>query len=857
MLETVDAEWFAEDYGGSEALSGSDWGNEHEESTCLDANALLREDQRGGLEIGPPIDSLPPVLNEAELAILDAEAEEHELERLVSMGVLKEQDPNLASEKLTVTFVHTWKHGGERPGWWRRARLVARQYKWASLMGDEETFSPASVVPLARHLLLLAQNWDTPIWVCDVKDAYLNVAQPEDEPVVVMVSGKWWQLGRVLPGQRRGAQAWWVQLQGDLQDINMEGLPEVPTLMRSLEGRQAMQVHVDDMLMTGDVDRTDQVSGPFNKPGDEWEFLKRRFTIEEDGSITVRPAARFYIDIYDLLERPRHRSTPGPGAGDSLFQVDDSEILNNSESSLFRTVVGKLLYMSNERPDAQVVIQYLAGKASSPSKQAMRVLKHLAGYLHATQGFGVNLRNSKGWSVLRPSTRERNEEAAMDTHGERDNPAAKDLIEVISDSNFANDRSTRKSLSSGQIYINQALMYSFVRGQKVVTLSSGEAELVALTQAVSEGILIQKAWEFLVDDDACMVARTDSSVARAISQRAGVGRVRHLQTSCLWIQQWVSMRRLRVAAIPTEMNPADAGTKILTAKRLQMLCGVMGIVNEDGTRVGTTNAREDLHVSGLQLRRALKMVQAVLTVQLQGCANVGENGQSSSIEETFYVMRVIVEGIFEGIFDYVFICIYYLQKHFDVFNANYVVGGLLMILVMVVIYVMFVVQWRITIDVRGGGRQRGLEHGYVGPSTEGAYSKAAFKEDLSPTTRTARTPPTTQTSASSSTLRSFPATPMPKTSTTSERIQRLDPSPSGHEASQEASSSGAQSIPEAPTSTQNESSPGKFAKQCEERYTPSQSTFNTSWCVKLSGGAGRSGAGRSGDQCNQLYGTRL
>ena len=156
----------------------------------MDANALLREDQRGGLEIGPPIDSLPPVFNEAELAILDAEAEEHELERLVSMGVLKEQDPTLASEKLTVTFVHTWKHGGERPGWWRRARLVAGQYKWASLMGDEETFSPASVVPLARHLLLLAQNWDTPIWVCDVKDAYLNVAQPEDEPVVVMVSGK-------------------------------------------------------------------------------------------------------------------------------------------------------------------------------------------------------------------------------------------------------------------------------------------------------------------------------------------------------------------------------------------------------------------------------------------------------------------------------------------------------------------------------------------------------------------------------------------------------------------------------------------------------------------------------------------
>ena len=206
----------------------------------------------------------------------------------------------------------------------------------------------------------------------------------------------------------------------------------------------------------------------------------------------------------------------------------------------------------------------------------------------------MNLRNSKGWSVLCHPKHAADDEVQMDGQAANDNPAAKDWIEVISDSNFANDRTSRKSLSSGQIYINQALVYSFVRGQKVVTLSSGEAELVALTQAVSEGILIQKAWEFLVDEDACMVARTDSSVARAISQRAGVGRVRHLQTSCLWIQQWVALRRLRVAAIPTEMNPADAGTKILTAKRLEMLCGVMGVVNEHGARVGTDNVREDL-----------------------------------------------------------------------------------------------------------------------------------------------------------------------------------------------------------------------------------------------------------------------
>ena len=136
-------------------------------------------------------------------------------------------------------------------------------------MGDEETFSPASIAPLSRHLLLLAQQWNTPIWICDVKDAYLNVEQPPDEPVVVLIGDHYFELGRVLPGQRRGAQVWWRQLQGDLSECNMEGLPEVPTLLRSLEGRQATQVHVDDMMMTGDEEPTNKVVHPERQVRDE------------------------------------------------------------------------------------------------------------------------------------------------------------------------------------------------------------------------------------------------------------------------------------------------------------------------------------------------------------------------------------------------------------------------------------------------------------------------------------------------------------------------------------------------------------------------------------------------------------
>ena len=76
----------------------------------------------------------------------------------------------------------------------------------------------------------------------DVKDAYLCVPQPEDEPVVVTAprsyvnkfgASKTWKLGRVLPGQRRGAQEWYHQLAGDLNNASLESMPEVPTLYRA------------------------------------------------------------------------------------------------------------------------------------------------------------------------------------------------------------------------------------------------------------------------------------------------------------------------------------------------------------------------------------------------------------------------------------------------------------------------------------------------------------------------------------------------------------------------------------------------------------------------------------------------
>ncbi|CAJ1340863.1 unnamed protein product, partial [Effrenium voratum] len=149
----------------------------------------------------------PPSLPEEEVDLLDLQSERIEVSRLVKTNVLRPIDSEAAAHfpQLSTRFVKVWKL---KEKWYRRARLVARQYKWATDMALWETFSPASTSAGVRLLIVASQLMQTPIFTADVRDAYLNVPQPEDQPVAISSPKSWgdppqyWQLMKYLPGQR-------------------------------------------------------------------------------------------------------------------------------------------------------------------------------------------------------------------------------------------------------------------------------------------------------------------------------------------------------------------------------------------------------------------------------------------------------------------------------------------------------------------------------------------------------------------------------------------------------------------------------------------------------------------------------
>ena len=180
---------------------------------------------------------------------------------------------------------------------------------------------------------------------------------------------------------------------------------------------------------------------------------------------------------------------------------------------------------------------------------------------------------------------------------------------MVTDADYAGNKNDRRSTASFQIFIDGNLMESRVRSQKAIALSSGESEFVAIVAGCSDGLLIRHLWMAMVGEPCEMRIRSDSSAARAMVQRQGIGRVRHLDAALLWVQQKEKDKVFCAAAIGTELNCADVGTKNLTRSRLYGLLFMLKTINNVGERIGQQEFK-DLEYKE-RMRKATKKIMKV------------------------------------------------------------------------------------------------------------------------------------------------------------------------------------------------------------------------------------------------------
>ena len=132
-------------------------------------------------------DEEPPITSEEHLQMLDEQAKKNEVERMLEMPAMEKSSQEEVGEcngyTISTKSVITWKHRLEQGGWFRRARLVARQFK--SSIDLDQTFAPTSIMVLPKMLIHLMLNVFKHFraMTLDIKDAFLMASQQMKRPL--------------------------------------------------------------------------------------------------------------------------------------------------------------------------------------------------------------------------------------------------------------------------------------------------------------------------------------------------------------------------------------------------------------------------------------------------------------------------------------------------------------------------------------------------------------------------------------------------------------------------------------------------------------------------------------------------
>ena len=107
------------------------------------------------------------------------------------------------------------------------------------------------------------------------------------------------------------------------------------------------------------------------------------------------------------------------------------------------------------------------------------------------------------------------------------------------------------------------LLRAWSKTQATIALSSGESETLAAIRGGTEALGMLSLMRDL-GVEMTSTLRLDASAALGILQRKGVGKIRHLDVGCLWLQEKEAREQIKLAKEPGETNPADIGTKHLS-----------------------------------------------------------------------------------------------------------------------------------------------------------------------------------------------------------------------------------------------------------------------------------------------------
>jgi len=226
--------------------------------------------------------------------------------------------------------------------------------------------------------------------------------------------------------------------------------------------------------------------------------------------------------------------------------ISEGEQLNEDEKKVYRSGVGKLLFlMRYSRPDILNAVRELSRWMSDgATTNHMKIMLQTMNYVLHTRNRGLHLNPLMGMKNARKE---------------------KFIIKGRGDSNYATNTETRRSVSGIEVTLNGAPVVMRSVGQKIVALSVTETELIALAQVVQEMLYVMRLLESMqLKVQKPMVVECDNKGAVDICNSWTVGgRTKHIDTRYYFLRELKEEGVLEFCWISGKINSTDLFTKNL------------------------------------------------------------------------------------------------------------------------------------------------------------------------------------------------------------------------------------------------------------------------------------------------------
>ena len=453
---------------------------------------------------------------------------------------------------------HKWVFKIKRNGVYR-ARLVACGYSQIAGVDFDANFAPV-INDVTWRLMLVAMlknNWKGII--IDVETAFLHGDLEEDiymdcpEGMEDAEPDECLQLKQTIYGLVQSARQFWKKLTKVLKEkMGFEGGYPDPCLLtrKNEKGTVLIALYVDDCLCIGDKEALKDLEKEFKDAGftvkiedDLTDYLSCQINRSKDGKTACLTQPHLIKNLEakfgDMVKDMMNYRTPGTTSQGLIRPDDKKTTLSKEEHEMYRSGVGMLLFLvKHSRPDIANAVRELSKLNDCPTSAAFKELKRVIKYVLDTKHYGLRFcpieTEDDEWRII-----------------------------AFSDSDYAGDKETRISVSGFVIFVCGVPICWRSKAQRGVTLSSSEAEYVALSETVKEVKFITMVLESMgIKWKQPIEVKVDNIGAIYMTENwTTSSRTKHVDTRLRFVNEYQNDGIIKVDFVKTKENQADIYTK--------------------------------------------------------------------------------------------------------------------------------------------------------------------------------------------------------------------------------------------------------------------------------------------------------